>query len=168
MIKCEGHSYVSTDAEEYFGPEVHIGNFSGVADKVVFCGQVNHVCIKHKEAVAIFPFTALWNLPYYEVITGRGPINIGNDVWIGRGAFILDGVTIGDGAIIGAMAVVAKDVPPYAVAVGNPAEVKHFRFTPEQIEMLLKIKWWNWSDDQIKERIQDFKDIKVFLEKYAV
>lgn len=52
---------------------------------------------------------------------------IGNDVWIGRKAIILPGVTIHDGAVIGAGAVVAKDIPPYAIAVGNPVQIKGYR-----------------------------------------
>ena len=64
---------------------------------------------------------------------------IGNDVWIGVGAIILSGVKIGSGAIIGAGAVVVKDVPPYAIAAGNPARVVKFRFSQDQIEKLLKI-----------------------------
>lgn len=52
---------------------------------------------------------------------------IGNDVWIGRRAIILPGVTIHDGAVIGAGTVVAKDIPPYAIAVGNPVQIKGYR-----------------------------------------
>jgi len=167
MINSKPNTYVAVEHEEYWDPTVNIGNFTQVAEKVVFCGRINHICVTHRKAVTGYPFTALWNLPFFEVTVGRGPITIGNDVWIGREAWILDGVTIGDGAIIGAKAVVAKDVPPYAVAVGNPAVVKHLRFKPEQIEKLLKIKWWDWDVEIIKKRIEDFKDIDIFLEKYG-
>lgn len=68
---------------------------------------------------------------------------IGNDVWIGVNALILDGVTIGDGAIVGANAVVTKDVPPFAVVAGSPAKIIRYRFSENNIEQLLKIKWWN-------------------------
>lgn len=77
---------------------------------------------------------------------------IGNDVWIGHGAFIGAGVTIGDGAIIGAGAVVTKDVPPFAIVVGNPATIKRFRFSFEIIAELLALKWWDYA-------IWDLKDI---------
>lgn len=63
------------------------------------------------------------------------------------------GVNIGDGAVIGTGAVVNRDIPPYAIAVGVPAKVIKYRFTPDEIEKLLKIKWWNWSDEQIKKNI---------------
>ena len=71
-------------------------------------------------------------------------------------------VNIGDGAVIGTGAVVNRDIPPYAIAVGVPAKVIKYRFTPDEIEKLLKIKWWNWSDEQIKKNIdlyfRRFKD----------
>ena len=55
------------------------------------------------------------------------PVTIGNDVWIGARCIILPGVSIGDGAIIGAGAIVTKDIPEYAIACGNPAQVKKYR-----------------------------------------
>ena len=51
------------------------------------------------------------------------PVKIGNYVWIGAGAIILNGVTIGDHAIVGGGSVVNKDVPPYAIVVGSPAKI---------------------------------------------
>ena len=89
----------------------------------------------------------------YEVITRKGDILIGNDVWIGYEAVILSGVTIGDGAIIGTRAVVTKDVPPYTIVGGVPARPLRKRFTEEVIEKLLKICWWNWPDHKVKEHL---------------
>lgn len=73
----------------------------------------------------------------------RKPVKIGNDVWIGARAMILDGVTIGDGAVIAAGAVVAKDIPPYAIVGGVPAKIIKFRFDEERINELLLSEWWN-------------------------
>lgn len=70
-------------------------------------------------------------------------ITIGNDVWIGTSAIILDGVNIGDGAVIAAGAVVTKDVPPYAIVAGVPAKIIKYRFSEEKILHLLKEKWWD-------------------------
>jgi virginiamycin A acetyltransferase len=70
---------------------------------------------------------------------------IGNDVYIGHGAFIMQGVTIGDGAIIGAMSVVTKDVPPYAVVAGSPARIKSFRFADEMIACMRRVAWWDYA-----------------------
>lgn len=84
-------------------------------------------------------------------------VKVGNDVWIGVRSMIMGGVTIGDGAVIGAGAIVTKDIPPYAVAVGVPAKVIRFRFTKEQIDKLLKINWWNLPDNQLREKIHLFQ-----------
>jgi acetyltransferase-like isoleucine patch superfamily enzyme len=94
------------------------------------------------------------------------PINIGNDVFIGMNVTILDGITIGDGAIIGAGAVVSKDIPPYAIAVGNPVNIIRYRFSETQIEQLLKIKWWNFEEEKLKEVERYFFNIDEFIEKY--
>lgn len=69
---------------------------------------------------------------------------LGNDVWIGQGAFIKSGITIGHGAIIGARATVLKDVPPYAIVVGTPGRVVRLRFEEKVVERLLALKWWNY------------------------
>jgi acetyltransferase-like isoleucine patch superfamily enzyme len=74
---------------------------------------------------------------------------VGNDVYIGHGAFIRPGVTIGNGAAIGAYAVVLKDVPPYAVVAGNPATIKRFRVPPEMIGRLQKLAWWRFAPWQL-------------------
>lgn len=76
---------------------------------------------------------------------------IGNDVWIGHGAFIKSGVTIGSGAVIGARTVVTKDVPPYAIVVGNPGTVKKYRFSEDIIEQLLELQWWQYAPWDLPE-----------------
>ena len=77
-----------------------------------------------------------------------------NDVWTGANVVILKGVCVGDGAIVGAGSVVTKDVPPYAIVVGNPARKLRYRFSKADIEYLLHVKWWNLK----KEIIQDMTD----------
>lgn len=74
---------------------------------------------------------------------------IGNDVWIGHGAYIAAGVTIGDGAIVAAHAVVAKDVPPYAVVAGNPATIKRMRLPADLITPMVRCKWWRFAPWQL-------------------
>lgn len=76
--------------------------------------------------------------------------NIGNDVWIGHGAFILPGVTIGDGAVVAAQSVVTKDVPPYGIVAGSPAKLIRYRFDQKIIEMLLDVQWWDFAPWQLK------------------
>ena len=77
------------------------------------------------------------------------PVTIGNDVWIGRRSVIMPGVKIGDGAIIAASAVVTKDVPPYTVVGGNPAEFIRRRFNDRLTAMLLELKWWDFKPDDL-------------------
>ncbi|WP_416325523.1 DapH/DapD/GlmU-related protein [[Eubacterium] hominis] len=92
---------------------------------------------------------------------------IGNDVWIGHGAIIEAGVHIQDGAVVGSGAVVTKDVPPYAIVAGVPAKILRYRFTRPQIEALLDIRWWDWPDDLLRARFDDFlMDIDAFIVKY--
>lgn len=91
---------------------------------------------------------------------------IGNDVWIGENVTIKGGVTIGDGAVIGMNALVTKDVPPYAIVGGNPAKIIRYRFDDDAIKALLKIKWWNWPLELIKEKRKEFTDIYSFIQKY--
>jgi acetyltransferase-like isoleucine patch superfamily enzyme len=86
-------------------------------------------------------------------------VRIGNDVWIGARAILMDGVTVGDGAIVGAGAVVTRDVPPYAVVTGIPAKVIRYRFSNDEIDWLLKFKWWNMGDQWLKENASLFEGV---------
>ncbi len=83
--------------------------------------------------------------------TAFRPVHVGNDVWIGHGAFILPGVTIGDGAIVGAQAVVTKDVPPYGIVAGNPATLRRMRLAPVIVAKLLQLAWWRYAPWQLCE-----------------
>ncbi|QCA17941.1 CatB-related O-acetyltransferase [Citrobacter freundii] len=76
---------------------------------------------------------------------------LGNDVWVGANAIIMDGVKVGDGAIIAAGAVVTKNVKPYSIVAGVPAIVKRFRCSTEQIQILERIAWWNWPEQTLKD-----------------
>lgn len=82
-------------------------------------------------------------------------ISIGNDVWIGTRAIIMDGLKIGTGAIIAANSVVTKDVPPYAIVAGVPAKIIKYRFQENKIDELLTSEWWNWSLKEIKLKINE-------------
>jgi acetyltransferase-like isoleucine patch superfamily enzyme len=124
-----------------------IGNFCSLASDAKFLLGGEH----HSEWVTTYPlFFEPLSRSGFRFSKTKGDIYVGNDVWIGSEACILSGVTIGDGAVIGARAIVTKDVPPYAIAAGNPARVVKYRFDPEIIQKLLKIQWWNWSDEEIK------------------
>ncbi len=92
---------------------------------------------------------------------------IGHDVWLGHNVTVMGGVTIGNGAVIGSGAIVTKDIPPYAIAVGNPAMIIRYRFDSQSIDKLEKIQWWNWEHKKLKAVLNDFKDIDTFLAKYG-
>ena len=95
-------------------------------------------------------------------------VSIGHDVWIGHGAIVLPGRNIGDGAVIGAGAVVTKDVPAYAIAVGNPARVLRPRFAPKIAARLEALAWWDWPHEQLREALGDFRALPIeqFLDTY--
>jgi acetyltransferase-like isoleucine patch superfamily enzyme len=140
---------------------VTIGKYCSLAYGVKIIASGEH----HYGRVANYPFRArcLGEDGESETAT-KGEVRIGNDVWIGAQAIVLSGVTIGDGAVIGAGAVVARDIPPYAIAVGVPAKVLRYRFSENQIQALLQIKWWDWEHPFILKRINAFEgDIDAFI-----
>jgi len=96
-------------------------------------------------------------------IEERKLIHIGNDVFIGANVTILDGITIGDGAIIGAGAVVSKDIPAYAIAIGCPIQIIKYRFAPEIVDSLKNSRWWDQSEEVLKDVEKNFFDVEKFL-----
>lgn len=95
-------------------------------------------------------------------------VEIGNDVWIGANAVIMPGVHIGDGAIVGAGAIVTKDIPPYAIVGGVPAQIIRYRFPQELIDAFLRIKWWDWSVEKIGENIDLFYQPELFCKTFDI
>ena len=95
-------------------------------------------------------------------------VTIGHDVWIGRGAIVLPGRTIGNGAVVGAGAVVTRDVAPFTIVAGNPAEPIRQRFAPETAERLDRLAWWHWSHAALRKAVPDFRALSVeaFLDKW--
>lgn len=105
--------------------------------------------------------------PREDKIEKRRRIKIGNDVWLGRNVTITNYADIGNGVIAGAGSVITKNVPDYAVVVGAPAKIIRYRYAFDEIECLNKIAWWNWSDDEIIERYDDFYlPVGEFIKKY--
>lgn len=140
--------------------KLKIGKFCSIACGAKFLfNSANHAL----DSLSTYPFPLFfeeWNLEKEKVTEAwdnRGDIVIGNDVWIGYEAVILSGVTIGDGAIIGTRAVVTKDVPPYTIVGGVPAKPIRKRFDEKVIKELLKIKWWDWTEEKIARNIENIK-----------
>lgn len=89
---------------------------------------------------------------------------IENDVWIGERVLIMDGVSIGTGAVIGAGTIVTRDVPPYAIVVGNPGKILKYRFDDDIISQLLESKWWELDDDKLEMIGEKTDNIRAFLQ----
>jgi len=147
---------------DFVGDRLIIGKFVAIAQGVQFImNGANHPMA----GFSTFPFGAMGFVPG-EAFAGdgeppRGDTIIGNDVWIGREAVILPGVSVGDGAIIGARAVVGRDVAPYSVVVGNPAQVVRQRFAPDVIARLLAIRWWDWPVEKIMRHVASLRSTDI-------
>lgn len=142
---------------------LRIGAYCSIAENVqIFLGG-NH----RSDWVSTYPFPAFFDearhIPNYA--RSRGDVVIGNDVWLCTDCTILSGVTIGHGAVIGSGAVVRRDVEPYAIMVGNPAQVAGWRFDEAQRQALLETAWWEWPDDEIRSIVDKLcsEDIDAFL-----
>lgn len=141
---------------EFYGDRLVIGRFCAIARGVTFImNGANH----QMNAVTTYPFGIMghgWEkvTPTLADLPFKGDTVVGNDVWIGQNVTVLPGVHIGDGAIIAAHAVVAKDVPPYHIAGGNPCRVLRKRFDDALIAYLLELKWWDWPADKIFRNLE--------------
>jgi acetyltransferase-like isoleucine patch superfamily enzyme len=104
---------------------------------------------------------------YKEVVYAKDNylITIGNDVWIGSDAAIIQGVKIGDGAIVACGAIVTHDVQPYSVVAGVPAKVIKYRFDNSQIRILKQTKWWDWPENIIAKRAKLFENPDDFFRR---
>lgn len=147
---------------------ISLGNFCNFACNIYFSVGENYW--HNYSNVSI---NTLSNLDWYvpeNFLSSQGTckILIGNDVWCGRSSTFKctnpnKPLIIGDGAIIASDSVVVKNVPPYAIVGGNPAQIIKYRFPPHVIEALLRIKWWDWSLDKIHDNFKYFNDVEKFI-----
>jgi virginiamycin A acetyltransferase len=146
--------------------ELSIGSFTSIATDVTIMLGGEH----HTDWVSTYPFQTIFDeasdLPGYPL--SKGDVLIGHDVWIGQSSTILSGVTVGSGAVVGAGSLVTKDVRPFAIVGGVPAREIRLRWSEETVEALLKIAWWNWPLEEIKEAwpLLLSTDMDAFLHKY--
>jgi acetyltransferase-like isoleucine patch superfamily enzyme len=134
------------------GSKFVVGNFCSIAANVNIYLGGNH----RTDWVTTYPFGHIHHQTFNKFDgvghpATKGDVVIGNDVWIGSNTTIMSGVSIGDGAVVANNSHVVKNVEPYSLVGGNPAKLIKYRFTPEQIEKLLEIKWWFWEDSKINE-----------------
>lgn len=142
-----------------------IGSFCSIANGVKIGGvahpmhfvSTSPVFLSHKDSVKA-KFARHDFLPAIRTV-------IEHDVWIGEGAFVKAGVCIGTGAVVGMGAVVTKDVPPYAIVAGNPAKIVRKRFSEETIRSLLRTRWWDLADEQLRKYARYMDNPEVFLKE---
>lgn len=127
MLKHCGKN-VNIEKKAYFSPRVSLGDYSGIGlnsrihgectigSRVMMGEYCTIITRNHKFDRTDIP---MMDQGFYD----EEPVSIGNDVWIGDKVIILPGVHIGDGCVIGAGSVITKNIPPYSIAVGNPAKV---------------------------------------------
>ena len=160
-ISLELYSYIATGTSL---EEISIGKFCSIGP-----GVRNHLG-NHPVQVFVSTHPAFYSpdLPKGAFVEQRHfeefgkNVSIGNDVWIGAEALLMDGITIGNGAIVAARAVVTKDVPPYAIVGGTPTKLIRYRFDEEMIALLEKSQWWDRDLLWIKEHIHLFHDVQEF------
>ncbi|WP_321996731.1 CatB-related O-acetyltransferase [Draconibacterium orientale] len=140
---------------DFVGDKLIIGKFCMIASGAKFImNGGNHLT----DAISTYPFS-IFGKDWANAMEGKtypykGDTEIGNDVWIGSNSTIMPGVKIGDGAIVATNSTVTKNVEPYTIVGGNPARPIRKRFSEEQIELLLKLKWWNWDIEKITQSVQ--------------
>ncbi len=130
-----------------------IGKFCAIASGVRFLmNGANHVL----SGLSTFPFPIMqggWEKHIDANWPFKGDTVLGDDVWLGYRSVIMPGIKIGDGAIVSALSVVTKDVPPYTIVGGNPAQVIRERFDAALTERMLRLRWWDWPIELITEAI---------------
>ncbi len=147
VISVGKGTYGIIDVRWFWGKDEHlfIGNYCSIAEGVLFLTGGNH----HLDRLSTYPFSHFYHIGEKNTAPTKGPIVVQDDVWIGQNALVLSGVTIGQGAVIGAGSVVAKDVPPYAIYVGN--KVVKYRFDENTISKLLIFDYSSLSEKELKE-----------------
>jgi acetyltransferase-like isoleucine patch superfamily enzyme len=149
-------------------PRLDIGAFCSISDGVEIMLNGNH----RVDWSSTYPFRHQFGMPGRFADghpASRGPVAVGNDVWLARDALVLSGVTIGDGAVVGARAVVTRDVAPYSIVAGNPARHVRVRFNEDVIGALMRLKWWDWPDEKIRANVAALCDanVEAFLKTHA-
>ena len=131
--------------------KIYIGNYVSIAQQVTFLIDADHY-VNH---ISTYPFKAKLMPSHEKEAVSKGDIVIDDDVWIGYGTTIMSGVHIGQGAIVAAGAVVAKDVPPYAIVGGVPATIIKYRFDDETVGKMMTLDYADLDKDLIRAHLDD-------------
>lgn len=137
-VKVGQATYGPLNIHEWGHPDeqLNIGHYVSISEGVTFLLGGNHP----HQGITTFPVKVKF-LGHPKEAQTKGPINVGDDVWLGHNAMIMSGVTISQGAVVAAGSVVTRDVPAYAIVAGNPASVIKYRFSESTIQELLKINY---------------------------
>ena len=139
---------------DFIGDRLSIGRFCSIAAETRFImNGGNHATTWF----TTYPFPVFgegWETATPESWPYRGDTIVGHDVWIGYGSTIMPGIRIGNGAIVGTRSVVTKDVAPFAIVGGNPAELIRYRFDEETRHALTEIGWWDWDAGKITRNVR--------------
>ncbi len=138
------------------GDKLKIGRFCSIACGAKFLFTSGNHAMSSLANYTFPIFFDEWGLDAKNICgawDNKGDTVIGNDVWIGYEAIVMQGVKIGDGAVIGTRAVVTKDVPAYTIVGGVPAKPIRKRFDDRTIERLETLRWWDWDDEKIRRAI---------------
>jgi acetyltransferase-like isoleucine patch superfamily enzyme len=154
-MSCGKYTYGTNNINIHWkndNAKLTIGNFCSIAVNCNIYLGGNH----RTDWVTTYPFGHMHENTFNQFNgvghpSTKGDVIIGNDVWIGANVTIMSGVSIGDGVVIANNSHVVKNAEPYTIIGGNPAKKIKYRFTPEQNEKLLEIKWWYWDDEKINK-----------------
>jgi acetyltransferase-like isoleucine patch superfamily enzyme len=157
------HTYIQKRATIF---NANIGKFCSIASGVSIGPGIHKM-----DGISTHPVFFLKNTPLKKIYSNKDLFQsskvttIGNDVWIGERAILIDGITVGTGAIIAAGSVVTKDVEPYSVVGGVPAKHIKYRFGENEIKELLQSEWWNYPEDWLQTHYGVFENSSDFLLK---
>ena len=139
---------------DFIGDRLVIGRFCSIAAETRFImNGGNHAT----DWFTTFPFPVFregWEVAMPDAWRHRGDTVVGHDVWIGYGVTVLPGIRIGNGAIIAAKSVVTRNVEPFSIVGGNPAERIRYRFDEATRAALEEIAWWDWDAEKIGRNVR--------------
>ncbi|MCB1396468.1 MAG: chloramphenicol acetyltransferase [Rhodobacter sp.] len=160
---CDRHADIANCA---------VGKFANIA-ALTRIGPTDHPWRNAAQHHFLYRSAAYWddaqNDPAFFAHRASRRCTLGHDCWIGHGAIIKPEVTVGIGAIVASGAVVTRDVPPFTIVAGVPAQPIRARFPEAVIDRLLALAWWDWSHDRLRAALEDFRALPAeeFLERHG-